>query len=102
MDGQEGHSTGTRLVRLEIKRAIREADYVVICLSRHFRGRTYAHKEIRLAIEVMETLPKDRVYLIPARLEECVIDEDLSSRQWVDLHEPDGYDKLLRSMRAVL
>ena len=38
--------------------------------------------------------------LIPIRLEECRIPQRLSRWQWVDLFEADGYDKLMRSLRA--
>ena len=71
--------------KLEIKRAINNADYFIACLSSLFHNRTFAHKEITLALDVLDELPEGQIYLIPARLEDCAIDDRLSGRQWVDL-----------------
>jgi hypothetical protein len=51
-------------------------------------------------LDVADEKPEDAIYLIPIRLEECRIPQRLSRWQWVDLFEADGYDKLMRSLRA--
>ena len=83
----------------EIRRAISSADYFVACLSLQFRRRTFGHKEIKLALDVLDTMLEGTIYLIPVRLEDCVIEDRLSGSQWVDLFEPEGYDKLVKALR---
>jgi hypothetical protein len=85
--------------RLEIKRAIKSSDYFVACISSCFQNPTFGHTEIKHALEVLDTMPEGKIYLIPVRLEECVIEERLAGRQWVDLFEPDGYEKLINALR---
>jgi hypothetical protein len=57
---------------LEIRRAIRSADYFLACLSRaSVSKRSFLQKEIRLAFEILEEIPPGEIYLIPIRLEPC-------------------------------
>ena len=84
---------------IEIRKAIKSSNYFVACISLYFQDRTYAHAEIRFAFEILDTMPEGKIYLIPVRLEDCVIEEKLSNRQWVDLFEPDGYIKLIKALR---
>jgi hypothetical protein len=84
--------------KFEICRAIESANFFIACLSNNFRNRTYAHKEIKLALDVLDTMPEGAIYLIPTRLEECVIEGRLADRQWVDLFNPNGYNSLLRAL----
>jgi hypothetical protein len=85
--------------RLEICRAIETSDYFVACLSQSFQERTYGHKEIKLALEVLDTMPEGAIYLIPVRLENCIVETRLADRQWVDLFESNGYQSLLAALR---
>jgi hypothetical protein len=89
--------------KLEIRRAIEDADFFVACISRHSQKKTYSNKEIKLAREVLDTMTEDAIFLIPLRLEDCPvekIDTRLADKQWVDLFAPGGYESLLRSLRS--
>jgi hypothetical protein len=86
--------------RLEIRRAIEASDFFLACISRRFRERTYGLKEIKLALEVLDTMPEGTIYLIPLRLEDCPVEDRLASRHWVDLFARDGYEALLRALRS--
>ena len=44
-------------------------------------------------------MPEGAIYLIPARLEECRIEDRLAGRQWVDLFETGGYEQLVKALR---
>ncbi len=86
--------------RVEIPRAVREADVVVICLSnKSITKEGYVQKEIKFALDAAEEKPEGSIFLIPARLEECVVPEQMSRWQWVDLYEENGFVKLLRSLK---
>jgi outer membrane protein assembly factor BamD (BamD/ComL family) len=85
--------------RLEIPQAVQEADVVVVCLSKKsITKEGYVQKEIRFALDIAEEKPEGTIFLIPARLEDCMVPERLSRWQWVDLYEEDGFVRLLRSL----
>jgi TolB protein len=86
--------------RLEIPRAVKEADVVVVCLSnKSVTKEGYVQKEIRFALDIAEEKPEGAIFLIPARLEDCVVPERLGRWQWVDLYEENGFIQLLRSLK---
>ena len=58
---------------LEIRKAIRESDFVIVFLSSTcVSKRGFVHREIKLAMDTLEEFPEDRVYVIPVKLDECV------------------------------
>jgi hypothetical protein len=85
----------------EIRLALREATVVVVCLSStSVSKRGFVHKEIRLALDIADELPEDRVFIIPVKLEECIVPERLQKWHWVDLWKEGGFERLLLSIRA--
>ena len=85
---------------LEIRKAVREADVVVVCLSKQFNQAGFRQKEVRLALDTAMEKPEGEIFIIPARLEECDSLESLKKWHWVDLFEEDGYDRLMRALRV--
>ena len=85
---------------LEIKKAVREADVVVVCLSKQFNQRGFRQKEVRLALDTAMEMPEGEIFIIPARLEECENLESLRKWHWVNLFESNGYEMLMRALRA--
>ena len=80
---------------LEIRRAVRNADIVVVCLSKRFNQAGFRQKEVRLALDTALEQPEGEIFIIPVRLEECENLESLSKWQWVDLFEEAGYRRLM-------
>lgn len=85
---------------LEIRKAVREADVVVVCLSKQFNQAGFRQKEVRLALDTAMEKPEGEIFIIPARLEECDNLESLRKWHWVDLFEDDGCEMLIRALRA--
>ena len=84
----------------EIKTAVRTSHIFVVCLSKGSVTRAgFGQKEIKFALDVADEQPEGRVYIIPARLEECTMPERLKKWHWVNLYEDDGYAKLLASLK---
>ena len=83
---------------LEIRKAVREADVVVVCLSRQFNQTGFRQKEVRLALDTAMEKPEGEIFIIPARLEECDTLESLRKWHWVDLFEDGGYKNLMRAL----
>ena len=87
--------------QLEIPQAVRSSDAVVICLSRRAVTKAgYVQKEIRYALDVADEQPEGAIFLIPLRLEECEVPQRLRRWQWVDFFQEQGYERLLRALRA--
>jgi len=87
--------------QLEIPKAVRSSDAVIICLSsRAITKAGYVQKEIKDALDVADEQPEGAIFLIPLRLEECEAPERLRRWQWVDLFRETGYERLLRALRA--
>ncbi len=83
----------------EIKRAVRNSDTVIVCLSNSSTTKEgYIQKEIRFALDVADEKPEGTIFLIPARLEDCNVPDRISRFQWVDLFERNGYSKLTESL----
>jgi HD-GYP domain-containing protein (c-di-GMP phosphodiesterase class II) len=83
---------------LEIRKAVREADVVVVCLSKQFNQAGFRQKEVRLALDTAMEKPEGEIFIIPARLEECDNLESLRKWHWVDLFEDDGYENIVRAL----
>jgi RNA-directed DNA polymerase len=83
---------------LEIRKAVREADLVIVCLSKEFNQAGFRQKEVKLALETALEKPEGEIYIIPARLEECETLESLRRLHWVNLFEDDGYKKLMQAL----
>src|ERR1700746_2610770 len=76
---------------LEIRKAINKADFIVICISRRsINKRGFVQREIKLAIETYQAMPAGEAFLMPARLEDCSVPEELSAYQYCDLFGTDG------------
>lgn len=85
---------------LEIRKAVRESDVVVVCHSTQFNQKGFRQKEVKIALEEADLLPKGEIFIIPARLEVCDVLDDLKRFHWVDLFETDGYEGLMRALRT--
>lgn len=83
----------------EIHKGLDEADVILLCLSKKSVTKEgYVQKEIRLALDLALEMPEGRIFLIPARLEECDLPYKLKAYQAVDLFAENGMDKLIKSL----
>jgi CheY-like chemotaxis protein len=85
----------------EIPIQVRAADAVIVCLSRHSVTKVgYVQKEIKYALDAAEEQPEDAIFIIPLRLDDCDVPARLRRWQWVNYYEEQGYDRLMRALRA--
>jgi formylglycine-generating enzyme required for sulfatase activity len=82
---------------LEIKRAMRASDAIIICLSNNSVTKEgYVQKELKLALDIASEKPEGVIFLIPLLLESCKVPDSLASRQWVNYYDDlDNNHKLL-------
>ena len=83
---------------LEITKAVRASDVVLVCLSRGAVKAGYIQKEIKYVLDVADEQPEGTIFIVPVKLEECEVPERLRQWQWVNLFEKDGYERLMRSL----
>lgn len=84
---------------LEITKAVRGTDVVVVCVSTDSVSKAgYVQREIKFALDVADEQPDGAIFLIPAKLDDCIVPERLGRWHWVGLYEEDGYDRLTKSL----
>jgi TIR domain len=87
-----------------IETAIQTSDFFVACFSRRATSKRGSfHSELRYALFCAAKVPLDEIFLIPLRLDECVVPARISRQtQYLDLF-PDwgaGVRRLLAVMKA--
>ena len=88
--------------KLVIPKAIRQSKTFIVLLSRASVRKTgYIQDEIREALDYVRSLPPDRIFVIPLRLEPCEPRHPaLLQYTWVDLF--DGFEEaIIRLLRVV-
>jgi len=82
-----------------IKKAIRQSDFFIVCLSANsVNRRGFLQKEILEAINICEEMLPDDIFIIPVRFHKCEVPERLQKYQWVDLFEEKGWDLLIKAI----
>ena len=86
---------------MAVRNAIRKTDFAIVCLSHgSIDRRGYYQDEILLILKILREQPPGKIFVIPARFEDCeIIHDELRALHWVDLFQPDGYEKLVRALK---
>ena len=85
----------------EIRDIMRIIDVVIVCLSQNSINKVgFVQKEIMFALDVAEEYPNNTIFIIPIKLEKCVIPDRLSHLHAVNLYEKRGFEFLMRSLRT--
>lgn len=86
--------------QVEIPKALETSDAIIILLSKTSVDKEgYVQKEIKFALDKALEMPEGRIFVIPARLDECEVPRSISGYHWVDLFEEGGYEKLMKSLK---
>ena len=85
---------------IEIPKALLSSDAIIICLSPNSVDKEgYVQKEIKFALDKALEMPEGRIFLIPAKLEECDLPFSLRQYQAVNLYEKEGYARLMKALK---
>ncbi len=86
---------------LEIYKAARESDSIIICLSTVSVAKEgYVNREIRRALDAADEKPEGAIYIIPLRLDDCTPSfERLKQLHYADYFTPNAHEKLIKSLR---
>lgn len=87
--------------KMEIKKAIRKTDVVIVFLSKRSVTKSgFVQAEIKYALDAADEQPEGTIFIIPLRLEECSVPERLKQWQWVDYFKENGRDQLQRALHT--
>src|SRR5262249_31467700 len=85
---------------LEITKAVRNSDVVVVCLSNLSTVKVgYVQKELRSVLDLSDHQPAGGVFVIAVRLEPCEVPSRLVHWQYADLFVEHGYERLRAALR---
>jgi hypothetical protein len=86
--------------QLEIPKAVRNCDIVIICFSKNSINKAgYIQKEIKFALDAADEQPEGTIFIIPLKLEECDIPDRLNHLHWDNYFEERGFDKLMLTLQ---
>lgn len=86
---------------LEIQKALRGIDAIIICLSKVSVAKEgYIQKEIKRALDICDEKPDGTIYIIPLRLDDCEIPFRLQKFHWVDYFNKNYDQKLLGALKV--
>jgi hypothetical protein len=86
----------------EIRRAIEGCRFFIAVLSTTSVGKVgYVQREVRMASEIIDKMPPERVFVIPVRLDNCEVPyERIRGRQWQNLFP--SYEEGIKRVFQVL
>lgn len=79
---------------LEIEKAVEVSDAIIVFLSDNSVTKEgYIQRELRMALRVAEEKPEGAIFIIPVRLNECIVPRRLRDWQFVDYYPPSKVEK---------
>lgn len=89
--------------RMVIEKAVEDTDAVIVCLSNQSVNKEgFVQREIKYAYDLALEKPEETIFLIPLRLNTCVVPRGLRSFQWVDYFGEDkkhSFSDLLEALK---
>lgn len=85
----------------EIKNALKKSDFIIILLSHiSVEKRGYVQKEYKLAAEFVEEKLDSDIYIIPCKINDCDVPNNLRKYQWLELYKQieDIFAPILKSL----
>ncbi len=84
---------------LEIEKALRASGAILLCFSEVSVAKEgYIQREYKRAMRILEEKPEGTIFVIPVRLDDCMMPNFISELQWVNF--PDDYERLLLSLQT--
>lgn len=87
----------------ESAREVCASDVVIVCLShKSINDNNFVQNKLNYVVDLADEKPEGKIFLVPARLDECVIPEQLRGTQGVDLFKEEGFERLIKSFSACI
>lgn len=88
---------------LVIEKAVDASDVVIVCLSsQSVTKEGFVQREIRYAYDIALEKPEGTIFLIPLRLDDCIVPRKLKSLHWVDYfgaEKDEAYSNLVEALK---
>ena len=85
--------------KMVVEETIRNCRFCLVLLSsKSVNKKGFVQKEISMALDVAEEIPKKDMFIIPVRLEDCEVPLRLKKWQWVDIYKRGGYNRLEKTL----
>ena len=85
---------------LSIQKAIHDSDFFLTFLSRHsINERGQLQRQIKEALDIWQEMLLDDIYIIPIRLEDCEVPDNLRNFQCMDLLNDDNLSHLTKAIQ---
>ena len=89
---------------MEIEKAVEAADAVIVCLSNNSVTREgYVQAELGFVLDIARTKPEETIFVIPLRLDDCLVPRRLRTWQYVDYFPRNqrtrAFQRLLASLK---
>lgn len=86
----------------EIVRSIKASDAFIVFFSSNSVGkRGVFQKELKLALDQLDYLLENDVYILPILIDECKVPEKFGNIQWIEKDDPEFKTKLLNSLNLI-
>jgi hypothetical protein len=86
-----------------IKETIKNSKFFILILSKNSTNkRGYIQKEIKIALEIVELLPQEDIFIIPIKIDDCIPPQVLGKFQWIDISKRDYYSKIKKDIISYL
>jgi hypothetical protein len=84
---------------LEIDKAIRSADAVIVVLSKIMVNKEgFIQKELKRVLDIYDEKPEGEIYIIPVLLDDCKVPTKLGPLQYIFINQPDDLKKIIKSL----
>lgn len=84
-----------------VLRALEESAVALFLISKHTEKKGFVQKELEVALQVLQEREKDISPVIPVRLDNTQVPEQLSHVHWVSLSEEGGIEKLVAGLKKL-
>jgi len=89
--------------KIEIQKAITQCNYFITCLSNNsVNKKGFFQTELKTALDIYQQVPEGGIYIIPIRLNCCLIPESLTNTQYLDWFSKNAKEKLIDAISTDL
>ena len=83
----------------EIISALKKTDFVILLLSKtSVEKRGFLQREVKLALKYCEEKLDTDIFIIPCKIDDCVVPEKLEKYQWIKLTNPSSFGQITEAL----
>lgn len=80
---------------------LKKSSFILIFFSKHsVTKRGFVQREFKVALDTLNEIPDDQIFIIPVRLDNCDIPEKFKTIHCIDLFEEGSYEKIIKAIKT--